>query len=273
VVLLGWNEIVRRATLDPNVADKHFGPAGGGAPRSPLLTTWMMSNGRLEKTGEELVLSVKELAQDFHDWPTGHIVIGQRESDAIIENLRLYEGRDLPTEDRKTRIALRKNLRELTDAEERAASAIKLMLTDPEVSIYFLQVWEDETPLAIEAFVNNELRPKWFVSHSENPNPIYLRMSPPNDPNRRCSTLLSSEEVAAIHDIKSERQQKYGNPLTDTVGQLPDEVRARKALPRIMRGLFEFMSAAHTNREDRLTWDQIRRIGALDIGDWKVSVA
>jgi hypothetical protein len=37
VVLLGWNEIVRRATLDQSVADKHFGPAGGGAPRSPLL--------------------------------------------------------------------------------------------------------------------------------------------------------------------------------------------------------------------------------------------
>jgi hypothetical protein len=88
VVLLGWSEIVRRATLDPQVADKHFGPSGGGAPRSPLLATWMISKGKLEKTGAELELSVKELTQDLHDWPTGHIVVRQRESDALLEKLR-----------------------------------------------------------------------------------------------------------------------------------------------------------------------------------------
>ena len=86
VGLLGWNDIVRRATLDPSVADKHFGPAGGGALRSPLLATWMMSNGKLEQTGEELALSVEELTHDFHDWPKGHFVIRQRESDRSSRN-------------------------------------------------------------------------------------------------------------------------------------------------------------------------------------------
>lgn len=104
VVLLGWDEILRRATLDPQVANKHFGPSGGGAPRSPLLATWMMSKGKLEKTGKELELSVKELTQDFHDWPTGHIVVRQRESDDLLERLRAFEGRKLSNTERRKRI-------------------------------------------------------------------------------------------------------------------------------------------------------------------------
>lgn len=266
VVLLGWNEIVRRAALDRSVADKHFGPAGGGAPRSPLLATWIMSNGKLEKTGDELALSVEELTQDLHDWPTGHFVIRQRESDDILEKLRPYEGRRLSTAERRTRVALRKKLRALTDAEDLAVRAVNLMLSDPELSVWFLKVWEPygDTPLAIEAFVNNHLKPKAGTVPSD---AIYLRMSPPGDPDRRCSTLLSKQEVSSILSIMSDREKRYGAALTDTVSELPDEVRARKATPRIIRGLLEFMS------EDRLTWDQIQQMGALDIGLWKVSMA
>jgi len=40
VNVLGWSEIIRRATLHEDVANKHFGP-GGGAPRAPLLATWV----------------------------------------------------------------------------------------------------------------------------------------------------------------------------------------------------------------------------------------
>jgi len=47
VNVLGWSEIVRRATLHDRVADKHFGP-GGGAPRAPLLATLFTSGGRFE---------------------------------------------------------------------------------------------------------------------------------------------------------------------------------------------------------------------------------
>jgi hypothetical protein len=158
VVLLGWNELVRRATLDPSVANKHFGPAGGGAPRSPLLATWFMSSGKLEMSGEELALSVEELVQDFHDWPTGHFIIRQRESDKLLEKRRLYEGKPLSTDERKKRVELRKELRVLTNAEDLAVRAVKLILTDPELSIWFLKTWND-APLTIEAFVNNYVRP------------------------------------------------------------------------------------------------------------------
>lgn len=263
VVLLGWNEIVRRATIDSSVADKHFGPAGGGAPRSPLLTTWIMSHGKLEKTGDELALSVKELVQDLHDWPTGHFVIRQRESDEILKKLRIYEGRELSTAERLARVALREELHALTDAEERAVRAVNLMITDPQLSLWFLKVCEPDLPLAIEAFVNNELRP----TLAKDPQGATLRMSPPGDPERRCSTTLSKDEASSIQSIISKRMKRYGNPATDTVAELPDEVRARKAAPRIIRGILEL-----TSSEWRLTWDQIQRMGALDIGSWTVSM-
>jgi hypothetical protein len=63
-----------------------------------------MSKGKLEKTGKELELSVKELTQDFHDWPTGHIVVRQRESDDLLERLRAFEGRKLSNTERRKRI-------------------------------------------------------------------------------------------------------------------------------------------------------------------------
>jgi hypothetical protein len=197
-----------------------------------------MSNGKLEMTGGELALSVEELIQDLHDWPTGHFVIRQRESDAILEELRPYEGRTLSTTERKTRISLRKKLRALTDAEDFAVRGISLILTDPEVSIWFLKIWESnyDAPLAIEAFVNDHLRKVGFRSSD-----ISLRMSPPNDPKNYISTYLSKEEASSILRIMAKRKERFGAPLTDTVSELPDEVRARKATPRIIRGLLEFM--------------------------------
>lgn len=263
VVLLSWNEIVRRATLDPHVADKHFGPTGGGGPRSPLLATWMMKNGVLEKCESELELSVKELIQDLHDWPAGHIVIRQRESDTLLDRLRALEGKKLTDDERRRRIKLRDELRLLTDSEEEAARAVLLMLTDPDISVWLLKVWEQDAPLSIEAFVNFQLRPR---KKRPGTGDLCLRMSPPGDPERRISECLSKEEARSIREIQKRRREKYGQPLTDTVGELPPEVRARVATPRIVRGILDFHS------EDRLTWDQLRQIKAFDISGWKISI-
>jgi hypothetical protein len=264
VVLLGWGEIVRRATLDPKVADKHFGPAGGGAPRSPLLATWIMSHGKLLKSGLELELSVKELVQDLHDWPNGHIVIRQRESDDLLEKLRSFEGKVLSNDRRQARIKLRDELQKFSDAEKFAEQGILFMLTDPVVSVMLLKVWENDAPLAIEGFLNNHIRP-WTQRRHAN-HDLYLRMSPPGAPEERCSAPLSKEDLAAINSIKKMRRERFGHELTTTVADLPDGVRARVAIPRIVRGIFEFIS------EDHLTWDRIRQMRATEIGSWSFSI-
>lgn len=263
IVVLGWDEIARRATLDTAVADKHFGPAGGGAPRSPLLATWMLKGGLLEKSGKDLELSVRELVHDLNDWPSGHIVVRQHESDALLDQLRATEGRKLSTRDRKARLALRDALRRRTDTEKAASRGLELLLRDPDISMWTLQLWDRQLPLTIEAYLNHQLYPR-----NERPDfsGQYLRMSPAGDPDRRCSERLSKADLGAIQAIIKERTHRYGQPLTDTVSELPDAVRATIAIPRLIRGLLEFVD------EDRLTWDQVRHIKALDLPSWTVSI-
>jgi hypothetical protein len=263
VVLLGWDEIVRRATRDTAVADKHFGPTGAGAPRSPLLATWMISNGQLEKKGQELELSVLELVHDMADWPNGHVVIRQRESDALLEQMRAFEGRALGTRDRKKRLVIKDALRARVKAETNARRGLDLLLRDPDVSMCTLQLWRDELPSTIESYINSQVfsRPE-----RRNFSGVYLRMSPAGDPTRRCSERLSSDELAMIQAIINERTERYGHAATDTVSELPSEIRARVAVPRLIRGLLDYVD------EDRLPWDQIRHMRALDLTAWTVSI-
>jgi hypothetical protein len=264
VVVLGWAEIVRRATRDPQVANKHFGPAGGGAPRSPLLATWMMSNGKLELSGGDLELSVAELVQDLYDWPDGHIVIRQRESDALLETLRHFEGRDLTTEQRKERVALRTQLQKLKAAEALAVQGVMLMLTDPVVSELILKVWENDAPLAIQGFLNGHLG----LGAQENSfGKTYLRLTLPDGDHHSCSTVISEEHVASILAIRQKRIEMFGNALTDTVADLPMEVRAQVAIPRIIRKIFEYRS------QERLSSEEIAKKKALNIDKWKIGIA
>jgi hypothetical protein len=51
------------------------------------------------------------------------------------------------------------------------------------------------------------------------------------------------------------------------VAELPDTVRARVAIPRIVQAILEFKSV------DRLMPDQIRHLGAFDIGGWAYELA
>ena len=191
-----------------------------------------MSKGKLEKTGANSN-SVSRSYPGSARLADRPFVARQRESDALLEKLRDYEGRRLPDKERKERINLRDDLRVLTDAEDEAARAIMLMLADTDVSVWVLKVWEKDAPPAIEAFVNNQLRPR---KSSSNASTLYLRMSPPGDPERRCSEHLSQDDISAISTIKEWRREKFGKPLTETVDELPPDVRARVAIPRIVQG-------------------------------------
>jgi hypothetical protein len=78
------------------------------------------------------------------------------------------------------------------------------------------------------------------------------------------AAVLSKKEVSAIRKIMAWRKKRFENSLTTTVTELPDEVRAKTATPRLVRGILEFMS------EDGLTFEQIRQMDALNIGSWKI---
>jgi hypothetical protein len=266
VVVLGWGEIVRRATRDSDVAAKHFGPTGGDTPRSPLLTVWMMSGGVLEKIGRELELSVAELAQDLRDMPAGHFVIRQRESDAIVEKLKAFERPGLSPAQRQQRINLREELRILADREARAVHGVRAMLTDPDIAPWVLQVWRPSLAhVSVAAYVRDHTGDADIPTGLSN----WLRLYPPNDylRERRHAVRVTTEEAAAVMRAEQKHLAKYKMPITPGVDELPEAVRARAAIPRIVQGILEFRTL------DRLKEEQIRALGAFDIGHWKYEQA
>jgi hypothetical protein len=155
VNVLGWSEIVRRATLHDSVADKHFGP--GGAPRAPVLATWFTSGGRLELTGEDLAVTCRELAHEFRDFPTGRIVLRQRESDDFVAKLVLYDGRPLTIAERKARLELRDKLASKESDEAPLSEGLRLLLSDPTVASWMFTIYRDsgDAARAVTGFVNH----------------------------------------------------------------------------------------------------------------------
>jgi len=266
VVVLGWGEIVRRATSDSDVANKHFGPTGGDTRRSPLLTVWMMSGGALEKTGRELELSVAELAQDLCDMPAGHFVIRQRESDSIVETLKAFEQPGLSLAQRRERINLREQLRVLTDREARAIHGVRAMLTDADIAPWILQVWKPSLAhVSVAAYVRDHTGGADIPMGISN----WLRLYPPNDHMRehRNAVRVTAEEAASVMRAQQKHLVKYKKPMVPSADELPEPVRARAAIPRIVRGILDFRTL------DRLTEERIRALGAFDVGQWKYEQA
>jgi hypothetical protein len=262
VHILGWNEICRRATLHSAVAEKHFGPGGSGA-RAPLLAVWFVSGGRLELKGQNLALSCRELAHDLRDYPAGRVVLRQRESDMLASELASYEGRNLTLADREARLAVRDKLARNERLELYISSGLKLMLGDPTISSYVLEVYRDsgDAARAVAGFINHELDPqKGFI----NPETIRLRVRAPKHPDIWQSHYISQAHITAIEKLRQERNRKYGHGgHSDTVGELPDKVRGAEAIPAVI-------SAILRELEKGENLDQLRKAGILDIGSWSV---
>jgi len=260
VVLLGWGEIVRRATLHEDVANKHFGRSGG-EPRSPLLATWFCTKGKLELSGRELGIALKELAQDLQDWPMGRVVVRQRESDALLDRLHAFVGRDLGLDEREERINLRDELRRMTDREARAIQGLMLMLSEEPLRTYMTRVYIDDGHLAaaVHAHVENSLNPNFSLV---DPNHTEARVRSPRDPETRMTIYMPKEAVSEILLLQQKRTAEYGRPLTDTIDELPSAVRAAYAIPAVIRKILFMM-------EDGATLAEVRAAGHLDLGSWR----
>jgi hypothetical protein len=87
VAVIGWRELVRRATRHPLVAAKHFGAYSQG-PASPLLATWQAADGKLLLADRELGIAIRELVHDIRDYPAGRIVVRQKESEDLLFQIK-----------------------------------------------------------------------------------------------------------------------------------------------------------------------------------------
>jgi|HubBroStandDraft_5_1064220.scaffolds.fasta_scaffold09715_5 hypothetical protein len=256
VNIVGWSEIVRRATLHGNVADKHFGP-GGGAPRAPLLATWFASRGRLELSGEELLVTCRELVHDFRDFPDGRIVLRQRESDELVAKLAAYDGRALTITERKARLELRDKLASLERKESWISRGLKLLLSDKDLS-----PWDSgDLSLASAGFVDRELDSP-FIDRDE----IKMRLTCPRNGEIYRDTYLTKSQVASINALRAKRDQQFGRKRhTDTVMEMPDEIRSGEAIPAAIAEILRQI-------ENGRPLEEMRKHGILNIGEWRAEV-
>ncbi|SFO44326.1 hypothetical protein SAMN04487859_1615 [Roseovarius lutimaris] len=266
VVLLGWGEILRRALKDLQVAEKHFGPKGS-ASRSPLLGTWYTTRGRLEKTKTELSLDFQELWEDFQDWPNGHIVIRDRETDSLNLKIAAFSENPQSATQREQRLALRQQLRGLKRREDAAQEGVARMCTMTELRTYLYRVKEPKLAAdCIAGFVNEVMT---APGSRPNTSSLFLRMHPPdNVRDERLSAYLNDLALKSIEDIKAKRVKMYNKPLTTTVDELPDDVFTQIAFPRIMRGILEALGD-----EQRVPITTLMAEGWFNIGQWELDIA
>lgn len=270
VEILFWPEIVRRAARYDVVARKHF-PVHGGLTVSPLLATWYVSGGKLELSGTDWLLSAREVAEDFHDWPYGHVIVRQRETDDAIAKLAsMPEGNGLPL--REQRLKLRAEIRRLLTSEAYVQETVRLICTDPDLTFYVRDLDQSGTEAAnlISAVVESR-----FESSQVNSEWQKVRVAPPT-PHRLDGPLtersVASLDVAVfvppemyVEIFEAERnfRQQYENPHVRVVSELPDEVRRKYVFPVQIDRLRRIM------RDDQKTIEQMRISGYLNLSEWK----
>lgn len=273
VVLLGWSEIARRVTRHEQVVRKHFTGFGAVDLVSPLLATWYTTAGKLELSPEDWKLSVAEVAEDFFDWPHGHIVLRQREVDHLIGELQSLVGKKQTQALRRRRIALRQEIRRLTSRERRIQSLLKLIFTNETLRTYFLEIRDDgnELPIVADSVIENALR-----TASGRLSDYKIRLLPPSQ--NFASRHWPSDGIAfqdipvnipfdifnEIEDIKRRRRDQFGETLTDSVFELPYRARGAYALPAVLARIQRICE------EEKRTWEEIEQAGYLDFLAWKV---
>lgn len=239
IVVFGWGELSRRITLNKIVADKHFG-ATDGSTQSPLLASYFAKCGKLRLTNEALAISLSELLLDFQDWPNGHVVVRQLESDAVAEEIKAVEVGSLTDSKRKQRIELRTKLLKLRKKEERIAIALRFFFSTPRFRDW-LEIWKDEQATIIRCFVEQQLNGSFSGEHYE------LDLWPPGDMKQssedRIRVWYPRALYADVNELKDSRRKQFGRSIPmDSLGELPPSLRSLIVLPVVLTKIAERLS-------------------------------
>jgi len=273
VAVLFWPELVRRIARFDHVAQKHF-PIGSGADEfSPLLATWYTKGGKLELTDVDWHLAVREVGEDFHDWPTGRVVVRQRETDAKVAQLRKLENEPVSSQRRKAKLELRAELRYMRERERKVQDTIRMLYTNEQLKFYMLYL--DETGVdarnILQAIIESRLQLNWGSNL-----PQKIKLLPPS-PHRligpRSPSSVAGDDILVplpssgyAEILQKERdfpKRFYGNAIVKIVSELPPSVRARLAIPAIVGRIERIM------REDRKSLVEMEIAGYLNLNDWK----
>lgn len=261
IAVIGWRELVRRATRHPLVAAKHFGAFSQG-PASPLLATWRAAEGKLLLGDRELGISIQELLHDLRDYPAGRFVIRQKESEDLLLQIKQRQSTSEQTfENREAVLDLRDALKRRVDSENRAVAGLKLLLCHKYLPDLFRLVWRDEAPLVVRSFVENELR----LQVRDVKNMEKLRLLPPgfgDDEARSC--LMQPGGLSAIVDYHAEHRRRWKKSPGQTVEEMPERVKFGYAIPTILDEILKKM-------EQGMSLEEVERRKLLDVTAWRYS--
>lgn len=269
VTVLSWTEIARRVARYDDVARKHFPLGGHENGFTPLLATWYTRDGKLEATSEEWALSVRELGEDYQDWPSGHVVVRQRETDDLVTKIRGMQGTS--NEDRKHKLELRRELRHMREKERRIEQTIRRLYTHQLLKSYMLEVYDKDSPTILQSVIEFEVR-----QDLQSAGECKIRILPPS-PERLSGPFstnsvaqsdialdMSSAEFSSILSGERDFPKKYyGNPIAQVVSELPPEVQSRLAIPAILRRIDRIM------QEDKKSSEELELAGYFDFGCWR----
>ncbi len=273
VEVLFWPEIVRRVARFDEVAKKHFPISGGKGEFSPLLATWYTSGGRLELAGDEWHLAVSEVGEDFYEWPTGRVIVRQRETDVMVAKLQKLEKQPATAKSRTEKLKLRRELRYASSREKRIQETIHILFTNERLKFYLLELDEKGVDARdiLQSIIEHEMG-----RDVEKAGPQKIRIFPPTPhmltgPRSTMSMFdayipvdMSDSDYREILSTETEFPKKnYGNTMYKVVSELPRNVRTRLAIPAIIRRIERIM------KEDQKTLAQMDLAGYLNLNEWK----
>lgn len=264
VNVIGWSELLRRATRHPHVAAKHFGAYSAGPP-NPLLASWRASGAKLLLDDAELAVAIRELLYDFREFPAGRIAFRQQESDDLLLKIhKLQAGASRSLERRKAVIKHRENLYAHTYDEESTITGLKLLLGHPDISEYVRIAWEKNSPLLIRSFIEQQIDPHL----SDVTNKEKIRLIPPQtlaDPEGGdIAVFISKSEHSETVRYSWELKKKHPNLDVKTMTELFEPVQFGYALPSIIRRIVhEIRSGIPLGVFETAKW--------LDFHLWKAS--
>lgn len=150
-------------------------------------------------------------------------------------------------------------------AEARVSKGLKLLLGDPTVASWILGVYKDSGDVgrAVTGFVNHELDPDNLFTK---PDSVKLRVIAPKHPEIYRSRYITKVQLESIMSLMAARAKRFGrHGHSETVGELPDEVRGSEAIPAVISEILRQLEEGHT-------LEDLRKRGALDIGTWNINI-
>jgi hypothetical protein len=266
VHLLGWREIVRRATLYPRVVAKHFGIQA--AERAPLLVVWSAVSAGLNVSKQELAIRCRELVHELNNHPHGRILVRQQESDNLAGQLITYVGATLTFAEREQRLRLLDELAKKERQEARIAQGLRLLFTDPSIAYIFQFLEGPGMAQTVRNYVHMELGP---IGVQVTRDLVYMRMEPRNHGKRfRAQQPVTKGQQRRYFDRDQELRKKFGEKVRcDSVTELPDDIKSEIALPAITRTI---VNELVEHSIDGWSIEELRAHKILDINDWSVQL-